>query len=326
MKDLVSVIVMVYNVQAYVQQCLQSIATQTYTNFECIVIDDGSTDASGAICDTFCRTDARFRVIHQANAGIGFTRNVGLDNAAGEYIQFVDSDDIVAPEMLETAVKAISTGLYDWISFDFAFIDLDVAPLKQVSANKTVREGKLQAGSVTDLLKGLLGGDLRVISVCNKLYSRKAIGDMRFASVNHSEDFCFNYVFLQTSPRTAHISRKLYSYRQRPGSITRSQPYKYRYGEFTSLATLLPLTSPYEQTDFRWRLLQKLFRCMLTTRYGLLGTSFYPAFMSFCRPIRKQALREYVRRKEIPLLERCLNLVMWRMPHVGHVVFKLLGN
>lgn len=326
MKDLVSVIVMVYNVQEYVRQCLQSIAEQTYTNFECIVIDDGSTDASGAICDTFCRTDARFRVIHQANAGIGFTRNVGLDNAAGEYIQFVDSDDIVAPEMLETAVKAISTGLYDWISFDFAFIDLDVAPLKQVSANKTVREGKLQAGSVTDLLKGLLGGDLRVISVCNKLYSRKAIGDMRFASVNHSEDFCFNYVFLQTSPRTAHISRKLYSYRQRPGSITRSQPYKYRYGEFTSLATLLPLTSPYEQTDFRWRLLQKLFRCMLTTRYGLLGTSFYPEFLASCRQLRKQTLREYVRRKEIPLLERCLNLVMWRMPHVGHVVFKLLGN
>lgn len=326
MKDLVSVIVPVYNVQAYVQPCLQSIAAQTYANFECIVIDDGSPDASGAICDAFCRTDARFRVIHQPHTGIGFTRNVGLDHAKGAYIQFVDSDDIAAPEMLETAVKAISTGLYDWISFDFAFIDLEVAPLKQVSANKTVREGKLQAGSVTDLLKGLLGGDLRVISVCNKLYSRKAIGNMRFAHVNYSEDLCFNYVFLQKRPRTAHIRRKLYFRRERHGSITRSQPYQYRFGEFTSLASLLPLTPPFAETGFRWMLLQKLFRRMLITRYGLLGTRFYPAFMSFCRPLRKQALREYVRRKEIPLLERCLNLVMWRMPHVGHVVFKLLGN
>lgn len=322
MKDLVSVIVPVHNAQAYVRQCLQSIAAQTYTNFECIMIDDGSTDASGAICDTFCRTDARFRVVHQENAGIGFTRNVGLDNAKGEYIQFVDNDDRVAPEMLETTVKAISTGLYDWVSFDFSIIGIDGTPLEQPS----VRDAGLQERSVSSLLQGLLGGDLKVIPVWNKLYSRKAIGDLRFATVNYSDDICFNYVFLQKSPRTAHISRTLYSYRQRPGSVTRSQPDKYRYGEFTSLATLLPLTSPYEQTDFRWRLLQKLFRSMLITRYGLLGTSFYPAFMSFCRPLRKQVLREYVRRKEIPLLERCLNLVMWRMPHVGHVVFKLLGN
>ncbi|MDR3314701.1 MAG: glycosyltransferase, partial [Oscillospiraceae bacterium] len=90
---LISVIVPVYNVEPYLPKCLDSIVSQTYANLEIILVDDGSTDASGSICDAYAAKDERVRVIHQANGGVAAARNAGLDAAVGEYIQFVDSDD-----------------------------------------------------------------------------------------------------------------------------------------------------------------------------------------------------------------------------------------
>ena len=110
--NLISIIVPVYNVEEYLPECLDSIINQTYSNFEAILVDDGSTDASGAICDDYCLKDRRFRVIHQKNAGLGFARNTGLDNAAGMYVQFVDSDDTVLPDMLESALALIRSGRF----------------------------------------------------------------------------------------------------------------------------------------------------------------------------------------------------------------------
>ena len=122
-KELISIIVPVYNAAPYLEECLESIAAQTYTGFECILVDDGSTDSSGAICDDFCRKDSRFRVIHQENSGVGFARNRGLDQARGTYIQFIDSDDVVLPGMLQAAATLIQSGAYDWVSWNAARIE-----------------------------------------------------------------------------------------------------------------------------------------------------------------------------------------------------------
>lgn len=101
MKDNIqlSIIVPVYNVEEYLPRCLESIANQTFKDFECILVDDGSPDKSGEICDDFAQKDSRFRVIHQKNAGVGAARNVGLNEAKGEWIGFVDSDDWIDEEM-----------------------------------------------------------------------------------------------------------------------------------------------------------------------------------------------------------------------------------
>ena len=95
---LISVIVPVYKVENYLDCCVQSIVNQTYSNLEIILIDDGSPDASGAMCDAWAEKDSRIRVIHQENAGGGAARNAGLDAARGERIAFVDSDDYIAPD------------------------------------------------------------------------------------------------------------------------------------------------------------------------------------------------------------------------------------
>ena len=104
----ISVIVPVYNVERYLWECLDSILTQTYRDFELILVDDGSTDASGTICDEYAARDDRIRVIHQANQGQSAARNHGVEFAHGEWIHFVDSDDLIHPQMLEFLLRAVS--------------------------------------------------------------------------------------------------------------------------------------------------------------------------------------------------------------------------
>ena len=105
---LISVIIPVYNVVSYLRECLDSVVKQTYAQLEIILIDDGSTDESGAICDYYASVDQRIRVLHQKNAGLGPARNAGLDICTGAYITFVDSDDFLALDMIELLYKKIS--------------------------------------------------------------------------------------------------------------------------------------------------------------------------------------------------------------------------
>lgn len=104
---LISIIVPVYNTAAYLRRCLDSILSQTYGHWEAILVDDGSTDGSGAICEEYASRDSRFQVTHRPNSGVAATRNAGLDAATGEYIGFVDSDDWIEPDMFRSMVMAI---------------------------------------------------------------------------------------------------------------------------------------------------------------------------------------------------------------------------
>ncbi len=104
---MVSVIVPVYNVAPWLSACLQSIAAQTYADIEVILVNDGSTDASGKICDEWAKQDRRFSVIHQENQGLSAARNAGIDHSRGEFLTFVDSDDMIHPEMIATLVNVI---------------------------------------------------------------------------------------------------------------------------------------------------------------------------------------------------------------------------
>ena len=102
---LISVIVPVYNAEKYLADCVQSIISQTYRNLEIILVDDGSKDSSGSICDSFAEKDSRIKVIHQENAGVSAARNHGLDECHGEYVSFVDSDDYYSTNLFESAVR-----------------------------------------------------------------------------------------------------------------------------------------------------------------------------------------------------------------------------
>ena len=112
--SLISIVVPIYNLETYILNCLESIRVQTYSNIEVLLIDDGSSDESGALCDEFVKNDSRFRVIHQKNRGLSEARNIGLRIYKGDYLLFVDGDDYLHPRMIEFLYKAINEG-------DFSF-------------------------------------------------------------------------------------------------------------------------------------------------------------------------------------------------------------
>ena len=119
MEPLVSIIVPVYNAQEFLERCIKSVLAQEYTNLELLLVDDGSKDESGAICDAFAAQDARTRVIHKENTGVSDSRNRALDQAKGDYVQFLDSDDWLTPDATKQFVRSAENCHSDMVIADF---------------------------------------------------------------------------------------------------------------------------------------------------------------------------------------------------------------
>lgn len=143
MGDKISIVVPVYNVAAYLEKCLISIKNQTYSNLEVLCVDDGSTDDSGKILDSFAKEDARFRVLHQENQGTGAARNVALEHLTGDYIGFVDPDDWIEPEMFELLHDAITKAGTDVVSCGY-YMDREDGSVVRMQNKKKVSENVLQ--------------------------------------------------------------------------------------------------------------------------------------------------------------------------------------
>lgn len=206
----ISIIVPVYNVEEYLAECLESIINQTYKNLEIILIDDGSTDKSGAICDEYSQRDSRIKVIHQENKGIGATRNVGLSHVTGEYIGWVDSDDIIDKNMYEVLMKnmikenaSISCckhveikGKYEKVKY------INNDNLEVVTGNQVIN---LIRGPITCYL-------------WEKLYKREMFEDICFANQKVGEDFVILVDMLCNNPKVVITDACYYYYRIREGS------------------------------------------------------------------------------------------------------------
>ena len=116
---LVSVVVAVYNIEKYIETCIQSLLKQTYDEMEILLIDDGSQDESGSICDKYAEKDSRIRVLHKQNGGLSDVRNVGIQEASGKYLMYVDGDDTVSENFVEAAVSCAERFQTDIVIFDF---------------------------------------------------------------------------------------------------------------------------------------------------------------------------------------------------------------
>ena len=139
--ELISIIVPVYKAEKYLSECIDSIISQTYENFELILIDDGSPDNSGKICDEYAEKDKRIKVIHKENAGVSSARNIGLDNASGEYIAFIDSDDFVDKQYLEKLHCNLKHNDADISLCRLSYYKKDVANIRREIFPK--KEGKI---------------------------------------------------------------------------------------------------------------------------------------------------------------------------------------
>ena len=220
MNPLISVIVPVYNVEDYLRKCLDSIVNQTYKNLEIILIDDGSTDNSGIICDEYAAKDNRIRVIHKANGGLSDARNAGLKIAKGEYIGFVDSDDYIAEDMYE-------------FLYNFAVKNnLDVAMCSSCDVyEKEIKKTKYFKTIILEdkekIIKNLFLNEVdgAAVSVCDKLFNKQIIKKCKFVLGKTYEDAFFILEWIENTKKFGRSSDVKYYYVQRTHSITHQKLY-----------------------------------------------------------------------------------------------------
>ena len=324
MNELVSIIIPVYNVEKYVQACLESIAAQTYTNLEVIIVDDGSTDSSGKICEAFCGQDNRFQYIRQTNQGAGIARNTGIRHSTGQYVWFVDSDDTLLPDAVETAYEAIVSGPYELVVEGFARTD-DSGKMIDIPGQSEKQIDLSGEDAVRRMLFGTQYERFCFTFACCKLYKRTLLSDLEFGVFFSGEDANFIFRVYQRANSIAFINKVTTLWRQRPGSITHDIN-RHRLGSFHAFVSLNSMTDFAPDDTFRSLFLRKAYRFMNTTRAHLVGTESYVAFLNEARSFRAQTLKEFYKNKGISLMEKFIVSACWTFPRIFGVVFNRLGN
>ncbi len=223
MEPLVSIIVPVYNVRRYLREALDSVINQTYKNLEIIVIDDGSTDGSGRICDLYAKRDSRIKVIHQENKGLSAARNAGLDIMTGEYVGFLDSDDAFEPEMVETMVRRMVENDAEVAACGYTVHETE----GRLHASPEMKgEGwKYNRGEVVTSVRAMnMWLTDRISQVCwDKLWRCSLWSDIRFPNGHVYEDTNILLRVLSRADRILLLDRILVKYRKRAGSITQTR-------------------------------------------------------------------------------------------------------
>ena len=218
---LLSVVVPVYNIEEYIEKCVRSLLEQTYNNLEIILVDDGSTDSSSALCDKLAEKDERVIVLHKPNGGLSDARNYGMALAHGEYLSFIDGDDYLEQGAYE-AVMAEFEGAVDIVAFGIVLCYDDGRKIRKAPAVKQC----LGTGQGIVALNTFCGLD---VSACNKVYKRSLFDGIEFPVGKHCEDY---YIMPQLLDRAAHIVMlpdAFYQYRQRSGSITKGSSFTMDY-------------------------------------------------------------------------------------------------
>lgn len=216
-RDKISVIVPVYNVEAYLSKCIESIIHQTYQNLEILLIDDGSTDGSGPICDAFAEKDARITVIHKKNGGLSDARNTGINHSSGEYLAFVDSDDSLDLHMLEKLYAALKEHDADISICDFCRVDSDGNNYEDGQSNFHTCAG-LATGK--EVIQRLFEGDYTYYTVAwNKLYKREIFKNIRYPYGRLNEDEFVVHRIFGACKKVVCLNDQLYYYLQRPDGI-----------------------------------------------------------------------------------------------------------
>ncbi len=227
--ELVSLVVPVYGVEKYLPACRDSILGHTYRHIEVILVDDGSPDGCPALCDAYARQDARVRVIHKANGGLSDARNAGLDVAAGGLIGFVDSDDIIHPEMVERCAGALEAEAADIVACSFIEFPEGADPRENcddTEENRLIKRrgvSERRALDPHDAVELLLRDDELQNYVWNKLFRRELWQGIRFPVGQQFEDVNTTYKLFERAKRVVLLPDSLYFYRLRGDGIVRSR-------------------------------------------------------------------------------------------------------
>ncbi len=215
----ISIIAPVYNVGKYLEECILSLINQTHHNLEILLVDDGSTDASGTICDDYSAKDPRIKVIHQKNGGAGSAKNTALNTATGDYIAFVDSDDFVRPDYIWVLLDTLERERADIAECGFF--------LMRKSSKEAVDNQPTGVFSAEQFLERFLT-DWKCSLLWNKLFKRELLDDLRFYEGRVIDDEFYTYKAVMRAQRIAVTAEPLYVYRQRKTGVTNQGRWRQR--------------------------------------------------------------------------------------------------
>lgn len=227
------------------ERCILSVLNQDFTNFELILVNDGSTDNSGDICEKYVQIDSRVKVIHQNNMGQGMARNTGIKASRGDYIGFIDADDWISPNMYRK--------LYDMCKqYDCEISEVATSVTKVLETKYNYSEDKVNIIEGHKILENYLYEGLKDntrYSVCNKLYSRSLFDKIRFNKINYSEDYLINFKLLSQVNKIAVSPEKCYYYFQREGSTIHQKLNERNFKNFDNMKEVITLSAKTENKN-----------------------------------------------------------------------------
>lgn len=213
MEPLISVIVPIYNVEKYLSKCVDSIINQTYKNLEIILVDDGSPDNCPKICDEYAKQDSRIKVINKENGGLSDARNAGMKVATGEYVSFIDSDDYISDDFIETLYTTMKTENSDIVECDIVKFEDGTTPVIE-KENCEINSFSTEKG-----LSLLIAENKFHQHVWNKLYKSEISLKIPFEKGKLNEDEFWTYQIFGQAEKVTQINKSMYFYLQRSGSI-----------------------------------------------------------------------------------------------------------
>lgn len=321
---MVSVIVTVYNLEKCLESCIDSILASTYKDLEILLVDDGSKDQSGAICDKYAESDNRFKVIHKENGGLSDARNTGMSHATGEYIMFVDGDDLIHPNMIQVLVDAMQSGDYD-VSMVQGIQLFEADCEKYMSDKELGLASNHKILTQRDYMRGLLGtsnSEFQYIVVWNKLYKSDLARSVQFRKTKSvSEDLEWSLQIGLKINKIHWVEAWMYFWIQHPSSITHQGMSLGQVERINSY--LFSLNNiPQEEHTYRSWCLEKLYKVMLHTRYNAKGTQYEDQVRSLVSSAYKSTVKEYLK-SEISFPKKSGLMIFYHLPMTYKLFMKL---
>lgn len=291
---MISVIVPIYNVEKYLNRCVESILSQSYTDFELILVDDGSPDKCPELCDEWGKKDERIKVIHKENGGLSSARNAGIEIAKGDYFAFVDSDDFIHPDYLRLLYQALTQ----------SDADISICDFKTIKDYKIIEEQNenIDKLEIYDNYSIFLLQSINIFVSWNKLYKKSLFKSIRFPEGKINEDIGVYYKLLYSSKKTVAIYNKLYYYFYNESSIMNSPFSEKRFDGISFFVESLNFFNKVSKNDKRYyAVINRIVHAILDTYYEMNKTYVYFDFKhnNKSRKIKKEIKK--IIKKYLPL-------------------------
>lgn len=318
---MISIIVPIYNVEKYLEPCVESILNSTYKDFELILVDDGSTDGSGEICERYAIKDNRVRVIHKSNGGVSDARNTGLKMAIGSYLMFVDGDDVIHPQMIEILFNSLTSDDYDLSA-------VRICPVAQSENNKYL---SIQLPVSLDTIELSREEYERRISNDStgqflgpwaKLFKKSLIEGLWFKPLA-SEDAEWNVRLALRIRKAILLDQELYFYVLSENSLTRANKGINRTIVDRLMTHLYCLDEiPRERKKFRMMWCRDLYKRMIYTNYLTRSTEYFNEVNHICSLIYEKTKKEFLR-SDMSLIDKIKYLVCIKCPYSFFLLNKM---